>query len=413
MSLRTLVFTIALIASGQVQATSLEELIDIAVANDPLIVGSRAAQSAYAAEAVAAGELPDPRLTVSMMNLPVDTFDFSQEPMTQVHVGLSQVFPRAAQRELMSRRYEINSDISAIARQLRAALIRRDLSLTWFDAMLAQRKIDLIEAERPLFEQLVDVIKARFRAASKGVNKQDMVQAELQLINLQERILKTKETLVRRQDQLRQWVPEVPLETIGWRIPGSFEPVDSNLLLHPEITTIDYRISVKQTEAALANERKKPGWMLTTSYGYRDEDRFGNDLADFFSVGVSVDLPLFKENRQDKQVQAATDRVTIIKNERLNRLRQLHASLDELVNGHAQLIERNRLYTDSLLPQLDRLTQAALDAYTTDAGDFTDVVSAHVALLNARIEQAHIETEILKVRAKLQYLTTTIDGTQT
>ncbi|MDZ7683656.1 MAG: hypothetical protein U5O39_00050 [Gammaproteobacteria bacterium] len=59
-------------ASGQ--AVTLGELIDAAIDSDPWMDRSRAVERALQAEAVAAGELPDPKLSATVANVPADTF---------------------------------------------------------------------------------------------------------------------------------------------------------------------------------------------------------------------------------------------------------------------------------------------------------------------------------------------------
>ena len=46
------------------------------------------------------GALPDPMLSFNAMNLPTDTFDLDQEPMTQLQLMLSQKLPFPGKREL-------------------------------------------------------------------------------------------------------------------------------------------------------------------------------------------------------------------------------------------------------------------------------------------------------------------------
>ena len=43
---------------------------------------------------IADGQLPDPKIKLGIMYMPVDSFDRSQEPMTQLQVGIQQSFPR-------------------------------------------------------------------------------------------------------------------------------------------------------------------------------------------------------------------------------------------------------------------------------------------------------------------------------
>ena len=84
---------------GQKQL-SLDQAVEIARSNDPWIAGSRFRQQATEAESIAAAQLPDPVLSFGAANLPVDNFDFNQEPMTQFKVGVSQVFPRGDSQKI-------------------------------------------------------------------------------------------------------------------------------------------------------------------------------------------------------------------------------------------------------------------------------------------------------------------------
>ena len=78
----------------------LDEAVRIAQVNDPWLDGSHLRQEAAESQSVAAGALPDPTVSIGFANLPVDSFDFGQEPMTQLVVGVGQAFPRGDTRSL-------------------------------------------------------------------------------------------------------------------------------------------------------------------------------------------------------------------------------------------------------------------------------------------------------------------------
>ena len=96
--------TIGLYAWPAAAALSLDEAVTIAQRNDPWILSSEYRQDSLAAQAVAAGTLPDPMVDLSFANMPTDTFDFDQEAMTQFKVGIAQAFPRGDTRALSQRR---------------------------------------------------------------------------------------------------------------------------------------------------------------------------------------------------------------------------------------------------------------------------------------------------------------------
>ncbi|MGB0514980.1 MAG: hypothetical protein ACPGJE_09090, partial [Wenzhouxiangellaceae bacterium] len=89
------------LAVGQVDDSSperveltLERAVRIAVeSDDPALARFEARAQAFEERAVSEAQLPDPRVTTQIANLPVDSFSFDQADMTQVRLGLRQEFP--------------------------------------------------------------------------------------------------------------------------------------------------------------------------------------------------------------------------------------------------------------------------------------------------------------------------------
>jgi len=404
---------IALIAlTSPAQAKNLEELIAAAIESDPWLVQSQSQERAARAQAIAGGELPDPRFTASLANLPTDTFDFSQEPMTQVMVGLSQAFPGGDSRQLRRQRLDQMGDVNVIERSMRLAQLRRDITLLWADAALADKTVRLINQDRALFEQLEAVIRSGYSSAGKGISQQDLIRAELEITRLDERVLQLKERRQRKIEQLTQWVPRSLVYAIAeFELPNGSPASNRAVSLHPETQVHDQRIKIARTGYQLAKETLRPGFTLNTSYGYRDEDRNGRDLPDFVSVGVSMDLPFFRAKRQDKQVTAAAERVAAEEAARLLTVRRLQAMQSDARARLIQLDQQTALYKDTLLRQMTALADAALSAYGSDQKDFAEVMRAHIAQLNAQIEAQRLETERQKTIAEMQYLGTAVIGT--
>jgi outer membrane protein TolC len=242
-----------------------------------------------------------------------------------------------------------------------------------------------------------------------------LIRAQLELTRLDDRLLRLNEIQDSRHKELAEWLPMNLLATpISWQVPDdlSMSPIREtevdrlNQLLsrHPELRSSDQSIAATRVGLRLAQEATKPDWALNAAYGYRDEDRFGNDLTDFVTLGVTFQLPLFKKNRQNKEIAAAAELVSADESGRVARFQQLTR---RYLKAYAKLDsqdERLDLYQGSLLRQMEALAEASLNAYTTDGGDFADVMRAYVALLNARIEARTIEVNRLKVLAEIRYL---------
>ena len=100
--------------------------------------GSRLRQEAGQAQSVAAGQLPDPMVSMGFANVPVDDFDLNQEAMTQFKVGVSQTFPRGDTRvlkqqqlsELSARHPYMREDRRARVRGIGISTLARRVSLS-------------------------------------------------------------------------------------------------------------------------------------------------------------------------------------------------------------------------------------------------------------------------------------------
>ena len=68
------------------------------------------------------------------------------------------------------------------------------------------------------------------------------------------------------------------------------------------------------------------------------------------------------------------------------------------------IAKRKAWYQQSLLPQFKQQSDIALNAYTSDTGEFSEVLRAHVAQLNAEIAYLALTVEEQQVILEMNYL---------
>jgi hypothetical protein len=206
---------------------------------------------------------------------------------------------------------------------------------------------------------------------------------------------------------LSQQIPQIDLinnnlvSTQNWLKPEELVHYFTN---HPSVVAVDKKVSATKTGIKLAEQKYQPEWGVSASYGYRADDPMGKSRADLFSVGVTFDLPLFTEDRQDKEVQSAIFQTEAVKTEKLLLLRQLLGSYSSAKGRLQRLKDRQNLYTSKLLPQIHDQAEASLTAYTNDDGDFAEVVRSRIAVLNAEIDELTLNVEEQKILLELNYL---------
>lgn len=444
---------------------SLQQAIETAQQNDPWLRGSEHRQESVLAQSIVAGQLPDPVVSVNLANLPVDGFDFSQEPMTQFQLGVTQAFPRGHSRSLWQQQLVELSEQQPLMRMDRRAQVAVSVSHTWLDSYRYRESIRLVEENKDLFEDLVDIVQSRYSSALGSTSQYDLIRAQLELTQFEERLIQLQQKQEAIQMLLGEWLPisadngnrlsaslsnssanssanspvnssanssadslalssDLPeLELLHFGANGAeinnglvantaavannnsayLRLLSDQLQRHPAIASIEQRIRAAGSGVELAQQNYKPQWGVKAMYGYRDDDVNGNSRADFFSLGLSMDVPLFTNNRQDKQVQSAVADVEQLKTQKALLLRKMRAQF-ESERARLRLLDRRQLiYRKQLLREVHAQAEAALTSYTNDEGDFSEVVRARIAELNAHIDALNIDIDRLKTIASLNY----------
>lgn len=403
------------------ESYTLARAVKVAQVQDPWLIGSMKRQESLEALSIESGSLPDPSVSLGFANLPIDTFDFSQEGMTQFKLGVSQMFPRGKTLSLKREKLQNLSEMQPYLREDRKAQVAVTVSQLWLDAYKSEQTIQLIDDDRALFEHLVDVAQSSYTTAAGKTLQQDLVRAQLELTRLDDRLTSLRQQRDMALARLGEWLgnPSISLSEntslvnlISLSAPKLIGATDlsqklrqlsENLSRHPKIKSTDSKIEAFHSGVRLAKQSYKSQWGVNASYGYRDQTPMGDDRSDFFSVGVSFDVPLFTGKRQDKKVQSASAELEAIKTERALLLRQLKSGYDAAEAMYTRLTERKSLFDRRLLKEMAEQAEASLSAYTNDDGDFAEVVRARIAELNARIEALHIDIEIQKNIAQLNY----------
>jgi len=167
---------------------TLDMAVKAAQRNDPWLTGNRHIQDAYQSKSIAAGTLPDPKVNIGLANMPMDTFDFGQEGMTQFKVGVSQMFPRGESLALRQQQLELIASQYPFQREDRKAKVAVTSGQLWLDVYKAQESIALIESNRGLFEQLSDIAQASYSTALGKSRQQDIVRAQLEVTRIDDRL---------------------------------------------------------------------------------------------------------------------------------------------------------------------------------------------------------------------------------
>lgn len=385
----------------------------LAIERDPGRAALEARADSMMERSIAAAQWPDPQLRFGLANLPVESFSLSQEPMTQTVIGLRQVIP--ATDVLRARSSAARSRAAGFAsqRQERARLVRKSVRELWLELAYWTEVERSIRESTVHFESLVDVTRSLY--ATGRSNQQDILRAELELERLRERGLAATQRSDTLRAELARWLGPRALGPLDLSVAGHDRLPDRKTLAsgieeHPLVGLHDARVNTAQAELDAADAGYRPRWSVDLTYGLRaGRDQIGRDREDFASLMFSVDLPIFTDDRQDRERGAATAERRAARAERMDTVRELTTKLDVAIAVWQRTGERIEVY-DELVRQSELQSRSALSAYQADAGDFGDLMRAYIAVLDARLERSRLTIERQHSWVEIAYLGGLGDG---
>ena len=131
--------------------------------------------------------LDDPILQFQLKNMPVDTFDLSQESATQKEFTLSQKLPYPGKLGLKA---EIAGKNIAITRQdLEEArlTITRDVKRAFYELCFVLEATNITQENKTLLEQFVTIAESKY-SVGKGL-QQDVLKAQVELTKVMARLI--------------------------------------------------------------------------------------------------------------------------------------------------------------------------------------------------------------------------------
>lgn len=405
--------------AGNSLALNLKQAEQLAIQADPSIEGFKSTSRSFADESIADDTLPDPKLRLGASNVPIDTFALDQENMTQLKLGIQQSFPAGDTLEIKSKQSKyLSSSALALAHDVELKILR-DVRETYLNLHYETTAHQIIKETKKLFSDLVTITESIYASGRASASQQDVVLANLELARLDDRLTKIQAREEGYRATLAQWIGDPAWGSINKdfpvlpALPAAPEKIDLNKIIpqHPLIRSESARVNASKQMVEMAKQEYKPGFSATLDYGYRSgSSANGIDRADFLTAMVSMDIPLFTENRQDKKVSSNVQKTAAAQHAKDDKLRLLKQYFEKNQYLWQRLGEREILYKNSLLKSARNNTATALTAYQSGISEFNTLMRAEITELDVRLEDLRIRVDRAIAQARLLYITGDTNG---
>lgn len=386
----------------------LEALIEEGLAENQEIQSMVSQVESLKEEIPFAGALDDPMLGLAILNLPVDSFSFDQEPMTQKQISIGQKIPWFGKLDLKSQRAALKAIRQQALLDARRLELAKQVAVAYYELGFITKSIETNERLAEIVNQLLVVAETRY-ATGRGL-QQDVLQAQVELSKLlDEKIMleKRRRTVTDRINELlnrdRFMVVEPPtgLDVMSLQL-NADELTARTLQENPQLRVKQADIGIAEAEVELAKKDYWPDMDFRVAYGQRDEDRTGRSLPDFVSAQVLLNIPLWQNTRQDPKLESTRKAREAAEKSRRNLLKRLPYQVDALVTEIHKTQENYKLFTEALLLQADQWARSSQSAYEVGTIEFNTMISAHLRLLRFELQADKYQFDVYQRRAELE-----------
>ncbi|MGY0615445.1 TolC family protein [Vibrio sp. FJH11] len=402
----------------------LAQLISVALNNDGNRKQFFAQSEAMRESGVASATLMDPKLKVGFGGLPVDSFKFDEDPMTNISVGLMQQFERGSTLDLQQKKANQQADGLSLQVHTRELDVANNMTKLWLELGYQQQAEQIMLENRRLMKEMERFIQTNYSIGKSEA--QDLLNAQLQVSKLDEKLQANAQMQRRLLSQLSEWLGsdwlinysqqgnlslqasnQLQWDLLNQKIPSDADRTEHYQLLsqHPMVKMADVSISTNQTQVEIAEQAYTPQFGVEVAYAYRQSnDMRGDPASDLVSAYLTMDIPLFTGNRQDRNLAAAQYQVGAARSQKDTLLTQMNAKVNTLLVDRANITQRLERYQSTLLPQVNARIHAVERGYQNNTAQFNDVIMASTDELALRLEQQRLITDLNIVNSNLAAL---------
>jgi cobalt-zinc-cadmium efflux system outer membrane protein len=376
--------------------------LELATRSSPDIAVQTASVEAAQSASVAAGRLPDPKLTFGVENLPVtgeERGSLTRDFMTMRKVGLMQDVPNGGKRQSRAAAAAADTERARAERRVSILTVRRDTAVAWLARYYLERRgalFDELERENQLFAQSV---QAQF-AGGRGMPA-DLVAPKQEAAEIADRRDELASEIAKSKATLRRWLGPAGDEPLAGDPPAlalDTEHLRGHIHEHPELAMFVPMTQMAQAQVHEAEAAKRPDWGVELSYGRR-----GSAFSDMVSLQFTLDLPLFARTRQDPQIAAKRQELNRVESQRDAMLRDHTEELDAELAEYEMTTRQLARLREAHLPLAQQKVDYQFASYRAGKADLTAVLNARRELIDERLKDIELDGKRAATVAKLYF----------
>lgn len=398
------------VVHADVSVLLIDQAVELAQAGNPGILEIKARAEALAAIPSQEGALPDPTLNFDTLNVPTNSFSLRKEDMTMMDVGVSQMIPFPGKLALKEQAAEQEALAAADSVDVARLRLVRDVKQTWWRLFYYDRAINVIAESEQFFQQLIDTAQSRYKVGQG--QQQDVMLAQLELsklkyekieligmrhsagIQLNTLLSRSADTAVTLPNQAEIKTPVLvvaDMQALAMEHSPLFEQ-------HRKM------LSAAKTRIEIAEKDFYPDLTVGAGYAVRQNTPSGESRSDFASVKLSINLPIYAEQKQAKAVDQRNSELLQEQYALQDEHNKVHGEIATNTAQYLHAKERLTLFEHEIIPQAQQAVISLMAGYPVGKADFSNVLRTQLSLFQYQSQYWKSLIETQQILAELSNL---------
>ena len=401
------IFFLILLQAGVAVPDRLDDLVRVALDQNPEIHAAARRWEAAAARPSQVRALPNPTVSFTYWNAgsPLPGTSVGENPMSFVEPMLTQRLPFPGKLGLRGEIAETEADTEGRLYDAERVRVVADLKQAYFDLYYVERSTETVERSRELLGRFASVARSRYEVG-EGL-QQDVLRAQMEETLLEDRLsvltrqaghlrARINELLNRPSDTLVRTLPEVTLSSLDYSA-EELQAIaeDANPMLDA------YRFGIDRSARVLDLARKEH----LPDFDIRVGRMFMGTFDDMWDVSVSAEIPVFFGRKEKRRVEEAVAMLRESQSEFDAAGRSVAREVTDYYLAASTAERLERLYREAVIPQASLTLESSLAAYRVGDVDFLGVLDNWSTLLDFEVEYYTQVAEHEKALVGLEELT--------
>lgn len=379
----------------------LEDLLNQAIQNNPMLRAEFARYQASREQIAQARSLPDPMLEFELMNVQrsADSRD--------LEVMLSQMFPWFGKLRLMGEMARAESD--AMAAEYHTALLDvvREVSAAFARLEFEYAAWELGREEKHLLEQILQTLNTAYAAGKQG--RQEILKTQTELARVENALVGFPASIHALMVDLNRLtgapadrLMPPPTATAASRIDiPAAEWLALARAQRPELERLRHLMGKTDAQVRLARKDYFPDFTIGVEYGTNvDSGGMSDGESDWWNMTLGFNIPIPNARRRAQTRQAELENVELERRldaTDLDIATALRVTEINLIN----LMQQQTIFEDSLIPLAEETLEVSRQEYRAGKAAFIDLLDAERVRLNVRLEYLQLRRDYQLALAEL------------